>query len=317
MRIIINADDAGIDWDRDLGIMIGIAMKKISSVSVLITDRKAYPRLKRMIQYSKVFNKKASFGLHLNLTDEHLLTCKLSELCEDYDAQEHPKVVFWRNAIQKKVDLRKIKREMEVQFERFYEVFGMWPTHIDGHNHCHITNPEIFSMVMKMAEKYCVSRVRFPDEEILDRQVMQLHNTYTQVVGASPEPVALSSVEHFNITDAVNMVDTMRKSPLSDILLYRYACSKLQAETGHKFLGTVYGHYRTIPELMEQINHIQKKGDTMAVELMVHPGIYLPVRHNTWFSNLERQKELINLFKLLRKQNRRKLTVVNQFGEAL
>lgn len=317
MRIIINADDAGIDWDRDLGIMLGIAMKKISSVSVLITDPKAYPRLKRMIHYSKIFSKRVSFGLHLNLTDEQLLTCKLSELCEDYDAQEHPKVVFWRNAIQGKVDLDKIKKEMELQYERFYEILGIWPSHIDGHNHCHITNPEIFSMVLKMAAQHCISCVRFPDEEFLDRQVIQLHNTYIQAGGRSQEAMPLSSIEKFSVADIVKMVDTMRQSPLSDILLYRYACSRLSSESGRKFLGTVYGHYRTIPELIEQINHIQEKGETTAVELMVHPGIYLPVHHNTWFSNLERQKELLNLFKLIRKLDRGKMIVVNQVGEAL
>ena len=39
MKIIINADDFGIDIDRDLGIFYGVIKGYVTSVSIIVTNK--------------------------------------------------------------------------------------------------------------------------------------------------------------------------------------------------------------------------------------------------------------------------------------
>lgn len=42
------------------------------------------------------------------------------------------------------------KQSLRVQLERFTDLFGRWPTYLDGHHHCH-ARPELATPVMEMA----------------------------------------------------------------------------------------------------------------------------------------------------------------------
>ena len=82
MKLIINADDFGIDLDRDFGIFYGVISGYISSVSIVVTNKIG---LIRKILVS-IMKRKASVGIHINLTDNPLIKYTMEEICEmNYD----------------------------------------------------------------------------------------------------------------------------------------------------------------------------------------------------------------------------------------
>lgn len=104
----------------------------------------------------------------------------------------------------------------------------------------------------------------------------------------------------------------MRDSPISDLYLYRYCCAQLEYTSPRSFIGSVYGHIRTLSFLKQNIEHVFQSANI--VELMVHPGLYLPISHTTWFSNLQRLGELLNLIRLRKHLDRWGVQIVNQDG---
>jgi predicted glycoside hydrolase/deacetylase ChbG (UPF0249 family) len=313
-RIVVNSDDFGIDFDRDIGIFFGATSKVISSISVLVTNKNSYSRLKILIRFLRMCNKKISIGLHLNLTDEDFLTCTLSDICGQFDQQIHPKIVFWERAVQGKVSCEIISKEIEFQIIIFKKMFGFIPSHIDGHNHCHISHPDIYSLVKKKAAQQGIEHIRIPDEKLSDQLICRL----IQGAYANNKEEALnlkekySMVSNLALDDVIQMASTMRTSRLSDIYLYRYCCSLLNDEEKRKnFAGTVYGHIQTLDFLYETIlNNSNEK----ITELMVHPGLLFPIKHKTWFSSKERVRELTNLYSLKKFLRNKKIAICNHHG---
>lgn len=59
---------------------------------------------------------------------------------------------IWERAEQGALPLEEIARELECQFNRFVDVFGQAPTHIDSHHHVHMI-PAIFPLVAGFAQR--------------------------------------------------------------------------------------------------------------------------------------------------------------------
>ncbi|MDU7019550.1 MAG: ChbG/HpnK family deacetylase, partial [Enterobacter sp.] len=58
----------------------------------------------------------------------------------------------WEMAEQDALPLDEIARELDCQFNRFVDVFGREPTHIDSHHHVHMI-PAIFPLVAEFAKR--------------------------------------------------------------------------------------------------------------------------------------------------------------------
>lgn len=59
---------------------------------------------------------------------------------------------IWEMAEQDALPLDEIARELDCQFNRFVDVFGREPTHIDSHHHVHMI-PAIFPLVTEFAQR--------------------------------------------------------------------------------------------------------------------------------------------------------------------
>ena len=139
MKIIVNADDFGMDIDRDFGIFYGVLKGYISSVSVVTTNKIGV--IRKILVY--IMKKRASIGIHINLTDNPLIKYKMEELCKNFYDYDRKKFIFWKNAINNTIYMEKIKDEIDVQINKFVKKYKMIPNHIDGHNHCNIFSKEI------------------------------------------------------------------------------------------------------------------------------------------------------------------------------
>lgn len=298
-KLVVNADDVGIDWDRDIGIGFGVWLRVISSISVVVTNPASYSRIQRLVHWIRKFRPHVSIGLHLNLTDEPFCTCMLESFLERKIGSDHPKVAFWKSAIQQNINLPNISREISNQLQEFQRLFSFQPTHLDGHNHCHIAHPLIFQEICTQYN----SHIRIPNESLLKEDLQ----TFLPNIELEKDYFSCEVTQN-----PLLWAHTMRENPISDLLLYRYSSSLLVPIPAKKFIGSVYGHVRTFSFLKKSLQ--QSFDSTDILELMVHPGFYFPVRHSTWFSNKERLHELWNLVRLQRYLKKQHIKIVNQDG---
>ena len=158
MSLIINADDLGYSEHRDHGIFDCFQNGSISAASLIVngpTSKSAAEKAKSLGLY---------IGLHLNLTEGLALTGVSSITNEQ--GQMYYKQNFMR-LINSGVEpfQTAIIEETRAQFEKFKELSGEYPKHVDGHQHVHIFlgMPDILAPLFK---EYGVLSTRIPDEDI-------------------------------------------------------------------------------------------------------------------------------------------------------
>lgn len=159
-RLIINADDLGINPQRSHGIFQCAEFGVVTSVSVIPNCSDSSVSAKHARERG------VSAGLHLNLTEEYPLSDRddIASLLEgngQFLAREKLIKAIKDGAIEAK----HVEREVRAQFEWFMDGYGM-PTHVSGHEHIHI-EPVVLEALIPLLERYGISRVRIPCEEPL------------------------------------------------------------------------------------------------------------------------------------------------------
>tara|TARA_B110001450_G_scaffold244704_1_gene257094 strand:+ start:85 stop:930 length:846 start_codon:yes stop_codon:yes gene_type:complete len=158
MPLIINADDLGYSENRDIGIFEAFECNAITAASLMVngpTCKKAAEKAKELGLY---------LSLHLNLTEGGSLTGPSSITNEKNEM--YYKCDFWNlihHSIEQYADA--IKKETIAQIEKFKELTGGYPAHIDGHQHVHIF-PNMPDILAPIFSKYGVKSTRVPDEDI-------------------------------------------------------------------------------------------------------------------------------------------------------
>lgn len=280
MKLIINADDFGIDIDRDFGIFFCSLFKLITSTSVIVTNRLTAIR-KKMV---KVMHKRISVGIHINLTDSPLITCNMQDLCfKNYDMRE--KHIFWKNCLMDTINMNAIKTEIEKQIQVFYENFSFIPDYIDFHNHTNIFNKNIQEFAKHIANKYgVVLRIPYEEYNVEDLKYIAQNEDIPKLMNIPK-----------NLNEIIKKFEFYCKY---DMILYNYLCKNNCSNYKFKFIGSVYGYYRKAFKFYEQIQMYLKDD---IVQFMTHPGFYTHlVRHKSTFSNFDRLNELVQLFKIQR-----------------
>jgi chitin disaccharide deacetylase len=160
-RLIINADDLGVNSQRSHGIFQCVEFGAVTSASVIPngSDSDAAARHAR--------ERKVQAGLHLNLTEEYPLSKPedirgLVEMNGQFVGLQKLRAAFDAGTIQKS----SLEREVRAQVEWFFDAHGQAPTHIDGHHHIHI-EPMIADVLTPLMERYGISKIRIPCEEPL------------------------------------------------------------------------------------------------------------------------------------------------------
>lgn len=279
MKIIINADDFGIDRDRDIGIHKAVKKGYITSVSVVVTNQldKFHKKLINKIR------KKASVGIHVNLTDNPLIKYSMEELCEKTYNYPRPKHGFWLNAINKTIYIDKIREEIYAQMEKFYNTFSFIPEHIDGHNHCNIFNSDIEKIFEQIAiENNIHLRIPYEDLNITNKKYLENNEYFLNF--KNEENISLDSIRN-NINHYLKY----------DMLLNNKMCKLNCKQDNVIFVGTMYGYFREPDVLLDQLSRYESG----VIQVMTHPGFYFKrLNHNTPFSNMDRVQEYKSLRKL-------------------
>jgi hypothetical protein len=144
MKIIINADDFGLTNGVTYGIYDAIKNGVVSSTTLMV-NQEASLLAGRIARQDENLN----VGLHLNIS-------------KGFPLSNCPSLVDENNNFIKPKDLlnddeyleEEIYQEFLKQYERFFEIVGRKPTHLDSHLYSHQIFPKVQRQAIKFAEEF-------------------------------------------------------------------------------------------------------------------------------------------------------------------
>jgi len=151
ISLIINADDLGINPDRDRGIIEAFEHGIVTSSTMLANG----PSFATATVQARSIG--IPVGIHLNLSDGATLTGPIGGLT-DQNNRLPGKRRLRCYLLGNDHDLAGIRREFSAQIEKIMET-GLNPGHIDGHQHCH-SYPALIEMVIDLALEYGLDAMR-------------------------------------------------------------------------------------------------------------------------------------------------------------
>ena len=286
-QLTITADDYGKDLLGDIGILILALLGCVTNVSVLVTH--CSPVGYWLLRLVKRLKKHISIGLHVDLSSNNLIRTRSSRLFQE-DREYLDKRFAWSRALEGWTNLPLVTLEIEKQLAKFANSIGYGPSHLDSHNHIHVSSTDIYKVFQEIADKYTESRLRFPRETLSKMALSQFYSSLPAVTRDYIRNQFLASLGREPVTNASlsMLVEKMRTSIVSDVLLYESCCKRLRAgQKGICFAGTLYGWTVRLRHLHQQLCRFRSIGGK--VELMVHPGL------NYSAQDLRNAKELVNL----------------------
>lgn len=222
-RLIVNADDLGINPQRTHGIFLCFAEGIVRSASLL-------PNMSDSNQAGKHARERGlSCGLHLNITEGAPL-CKQGDietlLTPDGFFQERSIVMRLLN--EEKLDPVHIEREARAQVEWMLDQYGA-PSHLDSHHHVHI-HPFVIPRLLPILDRYGIGLVRIPREyfdtpwNVNDAQ----KNAVAALSKKAEEAFAMYSAHGIRTTDHFRGLQLSRNASLKNL---RHIISRLPEGT--------------------------------------------------------------------------------------
>lgn len=169
--LIVNADDFGLSKGQNYGIAEACRQGVVTSTTALVNGE----AIEHAAQLSRELPTLA-VGMHFVLTLGKPLT-DMPGLTREGRLGKW----IWQMAEEGALPLEEIARELACQYQRFIDLFGRAPTHLDSHHHVHMF-PQIFPLVAQFAAERGVA-LR------IDRQ---------SVLNADDLPAALRSSQGFS-----------------------------------------------------------------------------------------------------------------------
>ncbi|MER1725083.1 chitin disaccharide deacetylase [Enterobacter bugandensis] len=140
--LIVNADDFGLSKGQNYGIIEACRRGVVTSTTALVNGE----AVEHAAQLSREVPE-LGVGMHFVLTLGMPLS-PMPGLTRDGLLGKW----IWALAEQDALPLEEIARELDCQYNRFVDLFGKAPTHIDSHHHVHMI-PAIFPIVAAFAQR--------------------------------------------------------------------------------------------------------------------------------------------------------------------
>ncbi len=140
--LIVNADDFGLSKGQNYGIVDACRNGVVTSTTAMVNGD--------AVEHAAALSRdlpELGVGMHFVLTLGMPLT-SMPGLTRDGVLGKW----IWEMAEQGTLPLEEIARELDCQFNRFVDLFGREPTHIDSHHHVHMI-PAIFPLVAEFARR--------------------------------------------------------------------------------------------------------------------------------------------------------------------
>ncbi|HDR2843532.1 TPA: chitin disaccharide deacetylase [Enterobacter sichuanensis] len=140
--LIVNADDFGLSKGQNYGIVEAFRRGVVTSTTALVNGEAIEHAAQLSCEVPDL-----GVGMHFVLTLGMPLSA-MPGLTRDGQLGKW----IWEMAEQDALPLEEIARELDCQFNRFVDLFGREPTHIDSHHHVHMI-PAIFPLVAEFAQR--------------------------------------------------------------------------------------------------------------------------------------------------------------------
>jgi len=140
--LIVNADDFGLSKGQNYGIVEACRHGVVTSTTAMVNG----DAIEHAAELSRALPE-LGVGMHFVLTLGMPLT-PMPGLTREGQLGKW----IWEMAEQGTLPLEEIARELDCQFNRFVDLFGREPTHIDSHHHVHMI-PAIFPLVAEFARR--------------------------------------------------------------------------------------------------------------------------------------------------------------------
>ena len=135
-RIWLCADDYGIAPGVNAAIRELIERGRLNATSVMVVAPSFTRQSAAMLAALNSAGLRAAIGLHVTLTGP--LRPKTADYTPAVDGAFLPLGATLRLAMQQRLDMSALTREIEAQFAAFSEAFGRPPDYVDGHQHVHL-----------------------------------------------------------------------------------------------------------------------------------------------------------------------------------
>ena len=155
-KLIVNADDFGLDDETVDWTIKGFEAGKISSATIMA----GMPATARAVEYAKV-HPQFSFGVHLCLVDETPLSdlAKIPSMVDPKTGKLWATRQFIVRNFLGLVKVEDLKTEMRAQIDAL-KLMGLKISHVDGHGHNHRLPQSIKAMKELKAEGLIGDKVR-------------------------------------------------------------------------------------------------------------------------------------------------------------
>lgn len=151
ISLIVNADDLGINPQRDRGIIEAFQHGIVTSATVLANGA-SFATATELAKSTLL-----PTGVHLNLSEGTTLSGAIRGLTDPQDRLPG-KQALRRYLLAGQLDLDGIRREFAAQIETVLEA-GLQPGHLDGHQHCQ-SYPSLTSLIIELAREYGFDAMR-------------------------------------------------------------------------------------------------------------------------------------------------------------
>jgi predicted glycoside hydrolase/deacetylase ChbG (UPF0249 family) len=177
-RLIVNADDFGRAPGVNQGILDAHRNGIVTSTTVMIN----YPDAPAGLERALTETPDLGIGLHLNLTSGKPVSApdQIPTLVDEGGCFYPPPA--WATQFEA-IDAEHVQREIEAQFQRFIDLTGHAPDHLDAHHHITYFQPDGLRKMLAISEHYAIpmrsSRITMPEEAAV-RSLMGLLRGVTE-----------------------------------------------------------------------------------------------------------------------------------------
>lgn len=231
--IIVNADDLGMTPGTNKAIFDGFDNGIVTHSSIM-TNCDYFLEALDGLKTRKDLN----IGIHLNLTYGKALNCSLLYNNEKGIFNLGYMSILVKSILHKDF-LSEVEKEFNMQILRALNA-GISITHIDSHRHIHLI-PGIYSIVVRLALKHDIKRVRIINENILDS--FSMSKKYNFILNGG--------LIKFILLRTFSKINAKKINLYSDLRFYSIL-----------YTGVIH---KDIFEKLKSSGH--------AYEVMVHPGI--------------------------------------------
>jgi chitin disaccharide deacetylase len=154
--LIVNADDFGLSPGINAGIIEGFEKGVLTSASIMVNA----PAFEQAVKLAHT-HEGLGIGVHLNVLRGKavLPPAEIPSLVDPTGRFIRSPVSLCCDVLRKRVDLDHLSSEFSAQIQRAFEA-GLRPSHVNSEKHVHMY-PPIFARVVKLAEKYGITAVRW------------------------------------------------------------------------------------------------------------------------------------------------------------